>query len=137
MSTALYSLLSDDLTCFDIIKAFFALSDNEIEILSCVHNKQGIDIERLMEIIPKNRTTISRSIQRMISIGVIRKDKVNLVKGGYKFIYYSKPVNEIKEFLLELIDKLTISMRRSIQNLSDERCAELFKEVVNKYKKKS
>ncbi|MCK4844538.1 MAG: hypothetical protein KAS95_02585 [Candidatus Heimdallarchaeota archaeon] len=135
MSTALYSLLSDELSCFDIIKAFFALSDNEIEILSCIHNKQGIDIERITEIIPKNRTTISRSIQRLTSIGVIRKDKVNLVKGGYKFVYYSKPVNEIKEFLLELIDKLAISMKNSMQNLSDERCAELFKEVVNKYKK--
>ena len=78
MSTALYSLLSDELSCFDIIKAFFALSDNEIEILSCINNKQGIDIERITEIIPKNRTTISRSIQRLTSIGVIRKDKVNL-----------------------------------------------------------
>ena len=99
MSFSLSSFESDDITCFDIIKAFYALTDNELEVLSCVHKGQPLDIKSITDIIPKDRATISRSIKKLMAIGFVRSDKITLDRGGYKFMYSSLSMKEIRDKL--------------------------------------
>ena len=88
MTFPLSSFESQEITCFEIIKAAYALSENELEIMRCIKNIQPVDIKGIAEIIPKDRATISRSIQRLMGIGVVRKTKINLERGGFKYLYF-------------------------------------------------
>ena len=133
MSFPLSSFDSKDVTCFDIVKAAYALSENEIEIMMCIKNMQPADIKVITEIIPKDRATISRSIQRLIGIGIVRKTKINLERGGFKYIYSSLSVEELKTKLRELIERISENMECAISNLTEEKCKEVFKEVRAKY----
>ena len=78
LSLSLSSFDSEEVTCFDIIKAAYGLSENEVEVMMCIKHSQPIDIKQITEIIPKDRATISRSIHRLMSIGFVRKSKINL-----------------------------------------------------------
>ena len=102
MFFSLSSYETENITCFDIIKAVHALTENELEILSCIHQNQPTDMKAIISIIPKDRATISRSIQKLMSIGFVRQEKINLERGGYKYRYYSKSMKEIREKLHKL-----------------------------------
>ncbi|MBY9001216.1 MAG: MarR family transcriptional regulator [Candidatus Heimdallarchaeota archaeon] len=135
MSFSLSSFESDDITCFDIIKAFYALTDNELEVLSCVNKAQPLDIRSIISIIPKDRATISRSIKKLMAIGFVRSDKITLDRGGYKFMYSSLSMREIREKLTLNIESISKRMTAAISNLTEEKCTAMYESVLAKYKK--
>ena len=136
MTFPLSSFDSKEITCFEIIKAAYALSENELEIMMCIKNIQPVDIKGIAEIIPKDRATISRSIQRLMGIGIVRKTKINLDRGGFKYLYSSMSVEELKTKLLELINRISQNMKYAISNLTEEKCKEAFEEIRSKYSSK-
>ncbi|MCG3260966.1 MAG: MarR family transcriptional regulator [Candidatus Heimdallarchaeota archaeon] len=133
MTFPLSSFDSKEITCFEIIKASYALSDNELEIMMCIKNIQPVDIKGIAKIIPKDRATISRSIQRLMGIGIVRKTKINLERGGFKYLYSSMSVEELKTKLIELINRISKNMKYAISDLTEEKCEEAFEEVQAKY----
>ncbi|MHA1198035.1 MAG: MarR family transcriptional regulator [Candidatus Heimdallarchaeaceae archaeon] len=133
MSFSLSSFDSEDVTCFDIIKATYALSDNELEVMMCIKHSQPTDIKTIAKIIPKDRATISRSIQRLMGIGFVKKTKINLDRGGFKYIYSGLSTKEMKGKLKELIHRIATRMDTAIDHLTEEKCQELYNGVVEKY----
>ena len=134
MSFSLSSFDSDDITCFDIIKAFYALTDNELEVLSCVHQGQSVDIKGITDVIPKDRATISRSIKKLLAIGFVRSEKKTLERGGYKFLYSSLSMAEIREKLKLNIELISKRMINAISNLTEDKCTAMYENVLTKYK---
>ncbi len=135
MTFSLSSFESDDLTCFDILKVYYALTNIELEILSAVHINQPIDIKGITEIIPKDRTTISRSIKRLMSIGFAKQDRICLEKGGYKYLYSTLSIKEIREKTTKLIERINNRMISAISQLTEEKCIQIYKEIEEKYPK--
>lgn len=133
MSFSLSSFDSEELTCFDIIKVTYALSENELEVMMCIKHSQPVDIKTIGTIIPKDRATITRSIQRLMRIGFVKKTKINLDRGGFKYIYSSLSTEEIKSKLNVLIRRIAERMQTAINNLTEERCQALYTEVIQKY----
>ncbi len=133
MSYSLSSFDNEDITCFDIIKATYALSENELEVMMCIKHSQPTDIKTIAEIIPKDRATITRSIQRLMGIGFVKKTKINLDRGGFKFIYSSLSTEEMKNKLKILIRRISDRMNSAIDNLTEEKCQEAYQGVVSKY----
>ena len=133
MSFSLSSFDSEELTCFDIIKVTYALSENELEVMMCIKHSQPVDIKTIGTIIPKDRATITRSIQRLMGIGFVKKTKINLDRGGFKYIYSSLSTEEIKSKLNVLIRRIAERMQTAINNLTEERCQALYTEVIQKY----
>lgn len=133
MSFSLSSFDSDEITCFDIIKAFHALTDNELEVLSCVHQGQPVDIKGITDVIPKDRATISRSIKKLLAIGFVRSDKITLERGGYKFVYSSLSMLEIRDKLKQNIEQVSKRMIKAVSSLTEEKCVAMYKSVLIKY----
>lgn len=104
--------------------------------MMCIKNIQPVDIKGIAEIIPKDRATISRSIQRLMGIGVVRKTKINLERGGFKYLYSSMSVEELKTKLMELISRISHNMEIAISNLTEKKCIEVFEAVRTKYSPK-
>ena len=135
MSFSLSSFEAENITCFDIVKAFHALTDNDLEILACIHNKQQIDIKSVRKIIPKDRATLSRSIKKLMAIGFVRSDKINLEQGGYKYLYSSLSMKEIRERLKRNIEIISKRMVDAVSNLTEEKCISMYEGILKKYKK--
>jgi predicted transcriptional regulator len=126
---------NEEVTCFDIIKATYALSENELEVMMCIKHSQPTDIKTITEIIPKDRATISRSIQRLMGIGFVKKTKINLDRGGFKYLYSSLSTDEIKHKLKDIIHRIGERMEVAIENLTEEKCQTMYNSVVLKYNK--
>jgi len=134
MSFPLSSFDSDEITCFDVVKALFGLSDNEVEVLACINHNKPVDIKKIITIIKKDRASIVRSIQRLMDVGAVKKEKVSLAKGGYKYLYFTLPITEFRDKLRELVSKISERMEKGIMELSEEKCNEMYLNVIEKYK---
>ena len=135
MSFPLSSFDSDDITCFDIVRALFGLSENELEVLACINHNKPVDVKGITEIIKKDRASIVRSIQRLMDVGAVKKEKVSLKRGGYKYLYYTLPIIEFRDKLKELVTRISVRMEKGIMELSEEKCNEMYLDVVQKYNK--
>ena len=124
---------SEEATCFDIIKALYSVTDSELEVLVCVNINKPVSIKRLTELIPKDRATIARGLQRLMSIGIVKKEKRNLERGGYVYLYSSLSMDELRERLHGLIDRIGIRMNEAISALSEEKCEIIYHEVLERY----
>ena len=136
MAFSLFSFLFEDTTCFEIIKALYGLTDNELEILACIHNIQNADIKAIQEIIPKDYSTLTRSLHKLVTTGLVKKAKVTLPRGGYKYQYTALSIEEIKEKVHSLLDEIYVRMHGAISKFTEEKCRELYESVMVKYKQK-
>ena len=135
MSFPLSSFDSDDITCFDIVRALFGLSENELEVLACINHNKPVDVKGITKIIKKDRASIVRSIQRLMDVGAVKKEKVSLERGGYKYLYYTLPIAEFRDRLRDLVERISTRMEKGIMELSEEKCNEMYFDVVQKYNK--
>lgn len=55
-----------------------------------------------MKAASKDRTTIQRAVKRLFEKELIKRRQLNLEKGGYQFIYSSKPKSELKEKVFKI-----------------------------------
>ncbi len=135
MSFPLSSFDSDDISCFDIVRALFGLSENELEVLACINHNKPVDVKGITAIIKKDRASIVRSIQRLMDVGSVKKEKVSLERGGYKYVYFTLPMVEFRDRLKELVKRIANRMEKGIMELSEEKCEDMYFNVVQKYNK--
>ena len=135
ISFSLSSFDTEELTCFDIIKATYALSENDLEVMMCIKHSQPTDIKTITDIITKDRATISRSIKNLRSIGFVKRTQINLDRGGFKYLYSSLSTDEIKHKLKDIIHRISERMDVAIDNLTEEKCQTMYNGVVLKYNK--
>ncbi|MHA1854072.1 MAG: BlaI/MecI/CopY family transcriptional regulator [Candidatus Heimdallarchaeaceae archaeon] len=135
MAYPLSAFLSEDLDCFDIVKAIYGLNETELETMVVVHCNQHCDIKRIEAILPKDRTTLTRTIQKLLEYKLIEKEKITLPKGGYKYLYTTMTTAEMKEKLTHLVELICKNIFETLGELSEEKCEEKYQSIIERYKK--
>jgi len=97
--------LLDALTfCYDI-------SDTEYKVLETVISKGSITEDELVELLKLSKASVNRSLNKLVSLGFINREKIQSTKGGRpKYVYRTLQ----KE---ELIRKITQDFKK---------CSEMF-----------
>ena len=100
----------------DILKCSFSLNKTEIAIMKfLLEEKEELTIEEVMKKIRRDRTTIQRGVKRLFEKGLIKRRQINLDKGGYVFIYSSKPKMELKDKVFKIFESFKDSVGKEIQ----------------------
>ena len=103
-------------TLEDILKCSFGLNKTEIATMKfLLEEKEELTIEEIMKKIKRDRTTIQRGVKHLFEKDLIKRRQINLDKGGYVFIYSSKPKNELKEKIIKIFDGFKESVGNEIQ----------------------
>ena len=104
------------ITIEDVLKCSYGLNKTEIAILKyLIEEKEELSIEEVQKKIKKDRTTIQRGVKKLFEQDLIKRRQINLDKGGYVFIYSSKPKNELKEKVTKIFDGFKESVGKEIQ----------------------
>jgi len=104
------------ITIEDVLKCSYGLNKTEISILKyLIEEKEELNIEEIQKKIKKDRTSIQRSVKKLFEQDMVKRRQINLDKGGYVFIYSSKPKNELKEKIIKIFDGFKESVGNEIQ----------------------
>ncbi len=86
-----------------ILKCSFNLNNTEMTLLKhLVSEEDEKDVNELAKKFNKDRSTIQRSLNVLVSKKLINKRQINLESGGYIYVYSSKPKEYIKEKIREV-----------------------------------
>ncbi len=68
----------------------------------------------------KDRSTVHRSLQRLVRCGMCRKEKHVLKKGGHYYLYGAIPPETAKDMLKDCIEKWHKKMIDSLKKFENE-----------------
>jgi predicted transcriptional regulator len=80
-------ILDENATCRDIFEYFFDLSPSDINVLYSLETGKPEPIDDIAVRLKKDRTTVFRSLQRLVGSGLVSKRKQCMQKGGYYYSY--------------------------------------------------
>ena len=90
-------------SCQDIVQCAFNLNSFEVAVYKTVARSGPIRADDLAEKIGKDRSTVYRALQKLMSCGMCFRETKNLEKGGYYHVYGAIPWNVLKKRLEQCV----------------------------------
>jgi predicted transcriptional regulator len=107
-------------TCKDIVQCAYNLNDLEVEVYKLSARSGPLRADELAELMGKERSTVYRSLQKLVSCGMCVRDTRSLEKGGYYHIYSAIPNNVLKTRLESCIDEWNNRIRDALERFDDD-----------------
>jgi predicted transcriptional regulator len=92
-------------SCTDLLRCMYNLSDLDLEVLRLLLDEGASKAEVLADRLDRDRSTVYRSLQKMVSCQVVTKETRSLERGGYYHVYASVPRDLLKERLSHCIQE--------------------------------
>lgn len=93
-----------DITCFDM------------EVYIALLKKSPITVEDLAELLGKDKSTVYKSLQKLLEKGLVERDYRILRSGGYKYLYKPIPFEEFKLKMMKAIEGWAKSLTEFIHS---------------------
>jgi len=102
----------------DIVMCSFELNKTEYRTLFFLLNDDGkFTVSKMAEKMKLNRTTVQKTIKKLVDKKLINKIQLNLDKGGYEFYYNINDKEELKEEIKKILNKWVFVAEREISKL--------------------
>ncbi len=109
-----------------ILKCILKLSPTEVEIYYLLQSKtkEPLTVAEIAKEMNKSRSTVERSLVKLVQLGLVARRPVLAKNGGYTYVYYVKPIDYIKQKLLQLINAYYEKAKQLIENMTSTALAE-------------
>ncbi len=98
-----------------MIKCTFNLSESEVKVLLTLMDcKSGECVNSVAKKLERDRSTIQKTILKLLDKGLVEKRKLNLEDGGYIFHYTPKSKPVIKKQMLNSIETWHSNVKKEI-----------------------
>lgn len=101
-------------SCDSIIKCVFNLSNTDLQILQSFHNDEGLTVKELTHKIGKDRSTIQRSLEKLITCRICYKEKKSGKPRGFIYHYYRIPIKEILVKIDKNLDECYLNIKKTL-----------------------
>ncbi len=108
---------NNNICCNDVIQCVFDLNDLDINTYKKLKEKKELQATELADILKKERSTVYRSLQRLVCCGLCNKETKTLEKGGYFHVYSPITKKETKKKINKCIDDWYKKMKDTIKTL--------------------
>ncbi len=106
--------------CKDLFRCLFNVGENEISIYKILL-KREMRVNKIEKLAGKERSTVHRRLQRLVSCGIVKREKKIIEKGGgYYHVYKAIPPQELKRWLVKCINKWQNEMKEAIEKVDEE-----------------
>lgn len=83
-------------TCQDLVQCMYSLTDLEMDALRELLRRGPMTSDDLAKRLHRDRSTVYRSLQRLVSCQVVRKETRSLERGGYYHAYTAVPMDVLR-----------------------------------------
>ncbi len=108
---------SEDIGCDVALECLYNLSALDRRSLDMLQDGKEYRTDDVAELLERDQSTAYRSLERLVSCGLVYKEKHNIRNGGYYYVYSIRPLDKIKEEALECLEEWYKKMRKAIEDL--------------------
>ncbi|MFW5898473.1 MAG: helix-turn-helix domain-containing protein [Candidatus Saliniplasma sp.] len=107
----------ENVNCENVLECLFDLSKLDKRVLNILNEGGEYRSKDLAEELEKDQSTVYRSLENLVRCGLVYKEKRTIRKGGYYFLYSSRPIDKIREEAEECLEDWYSKIRSSIEDL--------------------
>jgi len=107
--------------CESLLQCFHGLKPLDkhcYEVL--VDNTAAATVDEIAEEVDRERSTVYRSIQRLLNTGMIQKEQVNYKNGGYYHVYYPTDPDDVTDAMQRMLNDWYAKMGQLIQEFENK-----------------
>lgn len=108
---------AEDIDCDNVLKCMFNLSELDERILSVLKEGDEYRSNELAEKLERDQSTVYRSLEKLVSCGLLYKEKQTIRKGGYYYLYSARPTDKIKEEATSCLENWYSEVKGAIDQL--------------------
>ena len=110
----------DNLSCVDLVRCIFSLNDTDILILRSIPEHEGRNIKDITKIIKKDRSTIHRSLEKLVSCNICYKERKSGKNRGFIDYYYTIPEKELLRRAEKNLDNCYLKIKTMLKEFDKE-----------------
>ncbi|MBN2567356.1 winged helix-turn-helix transcriptional regulator [Candidatus Woesearchaeota archaeon] len=80
-----------------IVRCGFGITKTDFLLLEALMTHDNRPVQELADAVGKERSTVQKSISRLLEKGIIERRQKNLGRGGYIFVYHIHDKADLKE----------------------------------------
>ena len=91
-------------SCADLVRCMYNLTELEMDALGVLLRHGTMGADDLARRLRRDRSTVYRGLQKLVSCQVVRKESRSIDRGGYYHVYTAVPREEIRARLEHCIE---------------------------------
>lgn len=108
-------LLQRQCSCDEALSFFLNFNELETNLYFILVQKGQQTVSEMCDIVDRNQSTVYTAIEKLVSHGIVIKNKRGKEKRGYEYVYVAIDPPQVKSLLLEKLEKLYSNMKNCIQ----------------------
>ena len=120
MSSSIPEMLRADFKCEDVAKCILGLKTLDVEAYKALLQHGPMTAEKLGELLNRERSTAYRSLQNLISCGLVYRETKSIDIGGYYYEYVAIERTKTKEMIKKNVDEWYDKMCELIEKFDQE-----------------
>ncbi len=112
--------IKDVNSCGDLIQCAFSLNGFEVEVYETLLTTGPLSANDLADRMGKDRSTVYRALQKMLSCGMVYRETRSIPRGGYYHVYRAIPRSGLRERLEGCVEGWYRKMRAVLEQFGEE-----------------
>ena len=107
----------EQFSCTDLVQCIFNLNETDIKILQTFPDDTGMTSKHIAKIIGKDRSTVYRSLEKLIACKLCYKKRKGKASRGFEDRYYIVPKQEILRAVEQNLDRCYSDVKKMLDNM--------------------
>lgn len=120
MASSIPEMLRADFKCEDVAKCILGLKTLDVEAYKALLKNGPMTAEKLGDLLNRERSTAYRSLQNLISCGLVYRETKSIDIGGYYYEYVAIEKSRTKEMIKRNVDEWYEKMCELIEKFDAE-----------------
>ena len=108
------------LTCDDLFTCFYGLKEIDLTVYKLLVREGELRVDEISDLLGKKENTVYRSLQRLISHGIVVRRQRTLDRGGHYFVYLPKLPEELVEDMKALLEEWYLKLMSAVEKFPEE-----------------
>ncbi|MCK5661369.1 MAG: helix-turn-helix domain-containing protein [Methanosarcinales archaeon] len=119
MAQSISEILKSTHKCDDIVKCVLGLKELDLTTYKNLIKGGRMTVEKLSELLGRERSTTYRSLQNLLSCGLVHRETQSIESGGYFYEYIAEDPCIMKEMIKSNVDDWYAKMQEIITDMGD------------------
>ena len=120
MASSIPEMLRANFKCDDVAKCILGLKALDLDSYKALLANGSMTAESLGESLNRERSTAYRSLQNLISCGLVYRETRSIDAGGYYYEYVAIDPCEMKTMIQKNIDEWHEKMTKLVENIDED-----------------
>ena len=108
----------------DLVKCAFSLNVFDVEVYEKLFETGPVNANELADQMGKDRSTVYRALQKMMTCGMIFRETHSIPRGGYYYVYKAISKCELQEKLQDCVDDWYGKMKAALEKFDGQTVSE-------------